>query len=219
MLRDFNSHLDWHPIIADSWIEGGEAPDQVGCVRAFRLKDGNELREQLLTLDDRHHISTYCILDATIPLQRYVATVKLSPVTDGDRTFWHWQSTFATPPGRERELADAVGNGVYEAGFAALREYLRAHAGGAQRGGATQQRRARGHVDRARRTGRPRTAAGAARARRPHRAPAKCACARARSASTTSMSTRAPAPMRNCSRSAACRASRPRARCSTSAPA
>ena len=125
VLRDFNSHLDWHPIIADSWIEGGEAPDQVGCVRAFRLKDGNELREQLLALDDRHHISTYCILEATIPLQRYVATVKLSPVTDGDRTFWHWQSTFATPPGRERELADAVGNGVYEAGFAALREYLR----------------------------------------------------------------------------------------------
>jgi NADPH:quinone reductase-like Zn-dependent oxidoreductase len=124
VLRDFNSHLDWHPIIADSRIEGGEAPDQVGCVRAFRLEDGNQLREQLLTLDDRNHVSTYCILDSTIPLQRYVATVKLSRVTDGDHTFWHWQSTFATPPGREQELADAVGNGVYEAGFAALRQYL-----------------------------------------------------------------------------------------------
>jgi len=125
ILRDFNSHLDWHPIIAESRIEGGESPDQVGCVRAFRLKDGNELREQLLTLDDRNHVSTYCILDSTIPLQRYVATVRLAPVTDGNRTFWHWQSTFSTPPGRERELADAVGNGVYEAGFAALRDYLR----------------------------------------------------------------------------------------------
>lgn len=125
VLRDFNSHLHWHPIIADSWIEGGEASDQVGCVRAFRLKDGNELREQLLTLDDRNFVSTYCILDSTIPLQRYVATVQLKRVTDGNRTFWHWQSTFATPPGRERELADAVGTGVYEAGFAALREYLR----------------------------------------------------------------------------------------------
>ena len=40
-----------------------------------------------------------------MPLQRYVATVTLKPVTDGDRTFWHWESTFATPPGRERELA------------------------------------------------------------------------------------------------------------------
>jgi NADPH2:quinone reductase len=125
VLRDINSHLDWHPIIADSRIEGGEASDQVGCVRAFRLQDGNELREQLLALDDRHFVSTYCILDSTIPLQRYVATVTLKPVTDGNRTFWHWQSTFATPPGRERELAAAVGTGVYEAGFAALREYLR----------------------------------------------------------------------------------------------
>jgi NADPH:quinone reductase-like Zn-dependent oxidoreductase len=125
VLRDFNSHLYWHPIIAASEIEDGLAPDQVGCVRNFRLQDGNALREQLLTLDDHNHISTYCILDSTIPLQRYVATVRLKPVTDGRRTFWHWQSTFATPPGRERELADAVGNGVYEAGFTALREYLR----------------------------------------------------------------------------------------------
>jgi len=125
VLRDFNSHLDWHPIIATSEIEDGLAADQVGCVRNFTLKDGNALREQLLTLDDHNHVSTYCILDSTIPLQRYVATVRLKPVTDGRRTFWHWQSTFATPPGRERELVDAVGNGVYEAGFVALREYLR----------------------------------------------------------------------------------------------
>jgi len=125
VLRDFNSHLYWHPIIAASEIEDGLSADQVGCVRNFTLKDGNALREQLLTLDDRNYISTYCILDSTIPLQRYVATVRLKPVTDGRRTFWHWQSTFATPPGRERELADSVGDGVYEAGFAALRDYLR----------------------------------------------------------------------------------------------
>jgi NADPH:quinone reductase-like Zn-dependent oxidoreductase len=125
VLRDFNSHVYWHPIIATSEIEDGLAPDQVGCIRNFTLKDGNALREQLLTLDDYNCVSTYCIVDSTIPLQRYVATVRLKPVTDGRRTFWHWQSTFATPPGRERELADSVGNGVYEAGFAALRDYLR----------------------------------------------------------------------------------------------
>lgn len=125
ILRDFNSHLYWHPIIATSTIEDGLAPDQVGCVRSFTLQDGNALREQLLTLDDRNYVSTYCILDSTIPLQRYVATVRLKPVTDGRRTFWFWQSTFATPPGRERELAESVGNGVYEAGFTALRDYLR----------------------------------------------------------------------------------------------
>ncbi|HEX7156449.1 MAG TPA: SRPBCC family protein [Burkholderiaceae bacterium] len=124
VLRDFNSHVHWHPAIAESQIEGGEPADRVGCVRNFRLRDGNHLREQLLTLDDREHVSTYCILDSTIPLYRYVATVSLRPVTDGRRTFWHWESTFSTPAGRERELADQVGHGVYEAGFAALRAYL-----------------------------------------------------------------------------------------------
>jgi NADPH2:quinone reductase len=124
VLRDFNSHIDWHPIIDRSVIERGESADQVGCVRNFTLKDGNHIREQLLTLSDRDHVSTYCILEATVPLQRYVATVRLKPVTDGNRTFWHWQSSFDAPRGRERELAEMVGRNVYEAGMQALAAYL-----------------------------------------------------------------------------------------------
>jgi NADPH2:quinone reductase len=124
VLRDFNSHDEWHDVVAQSRIEGGERSDQVGCVRSFSLADGNRIREQLLTLDDRLYKSTYCIVEATVPLQRYVATVTLKPVTDGDRTFWHWESTFATPPGMERELREMVATGVYEAGFANLRRHL-----------------------------------------------------------------------------------------------
>jgi NADPH:quinone reductase-like Zn-dependent oxidoreductase len=125
VLRDFNSHSAWHPAVGPSHIEGGEAPDQVGCVRNFVLKDGNHIREQLLALSDRDFISTYCILDATLPMRDYVATVQLKPVTDGNRTFWHWESTFNVPRGREREFDDLVGGGVYEGGFAGLRAYLR----------------------------------------------------------------------------------------------
>jgi uncharacterized protein YndB with AHSA1/START domain len=125
VLRDFNSHDRWHDVVAESRIEGDERSDQVGCVRSFALKDGNRIREQLLTLSDREYKSTYCIVEATVPLQRYVATVTLKPVTDGDRTFWHWESTFATPPGQERELREMVARDVYEAGFENLRRYLR----------------------------------------------------------------------------------------------
>jgi NADPH:quinone reductase-like Zn-dependent oxidoreductase len=94
-------------------------------VRNFLLKDGNHIREQLLALSDRDHVSTYCILDATLPMQRYVATVQLKRVTDGDRTFWHWQSTFEVPRGREKEFEELVGKGVYEGGFEGLRTFLR----------------------------------------------------------------------------------------------
>jgi len=124
VLRDFNSHDQWHGVVAESRIEGHERSDQVGCVRSFSLRDGNRIREQLLTLDDREHKSTYCIVEATVPLQRYVATVTLKPVTDTGRTFWHWESTFDTPPGRERELREMVAQGVYEAGFENLRRHL-----------------------------------------------------------------------------------------------
>jgi NADPH:quinone reductase-like Zn-dependent oxidoreductase/uncharacterized protein YndB with AHSA1/START domain len=132
VLRDFNSHDEWHDVVADSRIEGDERSDQVGCVRSFLLKDGNRIREQLLALSDSEYKSTYCIVEATVPLLRYVATVTLKPVTDGDRTFWHWESTFATPPGRERELREMVARDVYEAGFANLRRHLRD--GGDRRG-------------------------------------------------------------------------------------
>jgi NADPH:quinone reductase-like Zn-dependent oxidoreductase/uncharacterized protein YndB with AHSA1/START domain len=124
VLRDFNSHDQWHTVVEASRIEGRDRSDQVGCVRSFTLKDGNRIREQLIALSDADHVSTYCILEATVPLQRYVATVTLKRVTDGDRTFWHWESTFATPPGRERELRDMVASGVYEAGFENLRRHL-----------------------------------------------------------------------------------------------
>jgi NADPH:quinone reductase len=124
VLRDFNSHDQWHGVVDQSRIEAGEKSDQVGCIRSFTLKDGNRIREQLLTLDDVQHKSTYCIVDATVPLSCYAATVTLKRVTDGDRTFWHWESSFATPPGRELELREMVAQGVYEAGFDNLRRHL-----------------------------------------------------------------------------------------------
>src|ERR1700730_7515611 len=136
-LRDFNSPTGGHPGVAESEIEGGEPSDQIGCVRRFTLRDGNRIREQLLALSDRDHASTYCILDTSVPLRRYVATLQLKRVTDGERTFWHWQSTFDAPPGRERELADMVGAEVYEGGFEGLRAYLRRARAAPARGAAS----------------------------------------------------------------------------------
>src|SRR5437867_8999388 len=58
-------------------------------------------------------------------MRNYVATVQLKRVTDGDRTFWHWESTFDVPRGREREFDQLVGGQVYEAGFTGLAAFLR----------------------------------------------------------------------------------------------
>lgn len=124
VLRDFNGHDRWHPAVATSQIERGEDADRVGCVRRFKLGDGSELREQLLTLSDLEQTFSYCLLDTPIPLLNYVAHVRLFPVTDGNSTFWQWESRFDTPAGRETELGTMVGSDIYEAGFQAIRTHL-----------------------------------------------------------------------------------------------
>ena len=129
VLRDFNGHDKWHPPVAESSIERGWSSDRVGCVRRFRLQDGSELRERLLTLSDADMAFSYCLLETPIPLLNYVAHVRLAPVTDADHTFWHWESRFDTPSGREAELARMVGENIYEGGFAAIREHLAREAG------------------------------------------------------------------------------------------
>ena len=124
LLRDFNGFDRWHPAIATSETERGAPADQVGCVRRLRLKDGSELREQLLTLSDLEQCFSYCLLDTPVPLFNYVAHVRLVPVTDGNRTFWSWQGTFTTRRGEEQAMARLVGEDIFQAGFAAIRRHL-----------------------------------------------------------------------------------------------
>ncbi len=124
VLRDFNGHYRWHPAVATSAIERGQPSDKIGCVRRFKLADGGELREQLLALSDLEQSFSYCLLDTPIPLFNYVAHVRLLPVTDGDRTFWHWECRFTTRAGEEQRLIAMVGEEIYQAGFDAVRRHV-----------------------------------------------------------------------------------------------
>src|SRR5919206_128752 len=124
-VRDFNGLPNWHPAIAESRIEGGEPADKIGCVRRFRLKDGSELREQLLALSDLEQTFSYCLLDTPIPMFNYVAHVRLLPVTDGDRTFWHWESRFTARPADAAAITKMVAEDIYQGGFDAIRRHLK----------------------------------------------------------------------------------------------
>lgn len=124
VLRDFNGHESWHPAVAESAIERGQSSSKVGCVRRFRLADGSVLREQLLSLSDLEQTFSYCLLDTPVPLFNYVAHVALVPVTDGDATFWQWQSRFDTRAGEETAMATLVGENIYQAGFDAIRQHM-----------------------------------------------------------------------------------------------
>jgi hypothetical protein len=54
----------------------------------------------------------------------YVATLKLTPITDGQRSFAEWSAEFECAEGREHELTELIGNGVFQGGFDALKRHF-----------------------------------------------------------------------------------------------
>lgn len=123
-VRDFNGLPKWHPSIADSRIEDGLAADQVGCIRDFHLQNGDQIREQLLGLSDYDMTCTYSILISPMPLTDYVATLRLTPITDGDRCFAEWSADFDCAVEDEEDLVTGIGNDVFQAGFDALKRHF-----------------------------------------------------------------------------------------------
>lgn len=120
LVRDFNALPVWHPLIADSRIEQRRSADQVGCIRAFTLKDGGRIRERLLGLSDYDCTCVYEILESPMPVTAYVATLRLAPITDRDHAFAEWLADFACAPEREAELVNQIQDGVFAAGLEAL---------------------------------------------------------------------------------------------------
>jgi hypothetical protein len=123
-IRDFNALPLWHPGIADSRIENNEPSDRVGCIRHFHTKDGGMIRERLLALSDYDYTQTYEILESPMGVTNYVATLKLTPVTDGSRSFAEWSAEFDCEEGRENELTQLIGQGVFQGGFEALKRHF-----------------------------------------------------------------------------------------------
>ena len=123
-VRDFNGLPQWHPGIADSRIENSEPADKVGCVRNFHTRDGGLIRERLLALSDFDYSCTYAILESPMGVENYTATLKLTPVTDGERTFAEWSAEFDCAERREQELSDLVGTGVFQGGLDALKKHF-----------------------------------------------------------------------------------------------
>jgi hypothetical protein len=123
-VRDFNGLPQWHPGIVDSRIENSEPGDRIGCIRQFHTRDGGTYREKLLALSDYEYSCTYSILDSPMGVQDYVATLKLTPITDGSRTFAEWSAEFDCEQGREGTLTQTIGQGVFQAGFDALKRHF-----------------------------------------------------------------------------------------------
>ncbi|MCF6233857.1 MAG: SRPBCC family protein [Rhodobacteraceae bacterium] len=123
-VRDFNALPRWHPAIRDSRILDGQHSDQVGCVRDFNLQNGDRIVEQMVALSDYDMSVTYIILESPMPLTNYVATLRLTPVTDGAQTFAEWSAEFECAQEDEEGLVAGIGGDVFQVGFDALKRHF-----------------------------------------------------------------------------------------------
>jgi len=120
VVRDFNAYPVWVDGAGISEIEGGKPGETVGAVRRV-LYNGRIIRQRLLGQSDVERSQTYAFAEeASLPVDNYRATIRVTPVVDGDRAFVEWWATFDCDTS-EREQRSAF----FSAAFAGWLESLR----------------------------------------------------------------------------------------------
>lgn len=119
IVRDFSALPNWIPGLGRCTIEDGLPPDAVGCVRAFSLGD-QIVRERLLWLDDSRYRFGYNFETPAFPVQHYLASFELIPVTSGNRTFAQWWAEFDEAPADAGKYEHIISKDVFGAGLASL---------------------------------------------------------------------------------------------------
>jgi polyketide cyclase/dehydrase/lipid transport protein len=122
-IRDFNGLPDWHPAIVASELTSGSG-GEVGAVRRLTLGDGGVVVERLLVLDDPDRSFTYEFVENPFGARRYVAAVRVAPVTASGEAFVEWWAEFDSDAADEQRLTDFFADGVYATGIGALREHF-----------------------------------------------------------------------------------------------
>ena len=98
---------------------------RIGAIRDIGLPSGDVIVEQLLALDTVQRTLTYSIVSGPFPIYGYIATLKVHAITDGDRSFVEWRSSFEFNDGTvaaARDATVAAINNVYVNGLRSLKQ-------------------------------------------------------------------------------------------------
>jgi hypothetical protein len=124
-VRDFNGLATWHGgLVATSEIEEGKAGDQTGGVRSFTLTDGTHLRERLLSHSDVEREYSYNFEKTPFDVDNYHATIRVTPVTDGNKSFVEWWTTFDCDRDQQDHWTEFFATQVFQGGFDALHAHF-----------------------------------------------------------------------------------------------
>ncbi len=126
VIRDFNTLPVWHSgLVSKSEIEEGKGGDQVGAVRSFYLADGAHLREQLLSHSDAERSYSYNFQKTPFDVQNYHATIRVTSVTDGDKAFVEWWTTFDCDVAKSADWIRVFAKDVFQGGLDALKMHMK----------------------------------------------------------------------------------------------
>lgn len=120
-IRRFDAAAHWLPFVKSSPIEDGGDPTRVGCIRVLTQTDGEVFREVLLALSDAERSYSYTFVSSPVPVRNHQTTLRVLPITDGDRSYVEWSSRFDIDPEYETRLVDLM-NQNFLAGLCNLAE-------------------------------------------------------------------------------------------------
>jgi hypothetical protein len=124
-VRDFNGLSTWiSGFVVKSEIEGGRTGDQVGAIRSFELGDGTHIREQLVSHSDADRSYTYNFQKTPFDVDNYLATLRVTPVTDGGKAFMEWWTTFDCNRDEQEKYIGIFANDVFQGGFDSLKAHF-----------------------------------------------------------------------------------------------
>ena len=94
LIRDFGNYRIWVEVVEESGIEDGRPGDAVGSVRFVRMGE-TRIRQRLLAHSDLERCYSYEFCGVPrFPVRNFLATIRVTPIVDGDRAFVEWQASF-----------------------------------------------------------------------------------------------------------------------------
>lgn len=125
-IRDFNGLPNWAgEAIEKSELEDGLPADQVGVVRHLTLGNGEmHIRERLVSLSDEERSYSYNFEMTPFDVDNYLATLRVTPVTDGGGSFVEWWTTFDCNRDEQAHWTGFFANEVFQGGFDALKAHF-----------------------------------------------------------------------------------------------
>ena len=121
VIGEFDAVPEWHPDIKECSIENFVSCDTVGATRNLTMPDGAKIREKLVTLSYDDYMYKYSIIEGPLPVKNYNGTLRLRPITDGNRTYVEWSSEFDVGPADEAQFVGMI-SGVFISGLDSLKK-------------------------------------------------------------------------------------------------